>query len=81
MAATQLRALHGALTPNTLISDVFAIVQTGNIHAAVFDFNGDGLYVSYMQPENATVPGLPVNGYDRQYTRFSASGLFAEREA
>ena len=56
---------------------MFAIVQTGNIHAAVFDLSGDALYVSFMRPANGTGP---VNGYDRQYTKFGAAALFSVPE-
>jgi hypothetical protein len=73
-----LQEFHGKLEPANFISDVLARVQTGNIHAAVFDLTANYIYVSFMRPLNATVG--PVNGYERQYTSFDAAALFAEKQ-
>jgi len=57
--AAQIKALHGALTPANIIADVLGRVQTGDVHAAVYDLTDQVIYVSYMAPINATGPPLP----------------------
>ena len=73
--AAEITALHGALTPENLVSDVLGKVQTGDVHCAVYDLTDSVMYVSFMAVLNATVPQL---AYDRQYTRLDMAALWAE---
>lgn len=74
--AAQLTALHGALTPDNIISDVLGRVQTGDVHAAVYDLTDQVIYVSYMAPFNSTA-SLPEMAYARPFTALDLGKLFA----
>jgi len=71
----QIAALHGALTPANMISDVLGRVQTGDVHIAVYDLSEQAMFVSFMAPLNTTVPQM---AYDRKYTKLDMQALFAE---
>lgn len=73
----QLRAMYGSLTVENTISNLTAIVQTGDVHIAVYDLTEQILHVSFMASTNSTVP-LPQMAYDRQFTRLDLNQLFAE---
>ena len=73
--AAQIAALHGALTPANMISDVLGRVQTGDVHIAVYDLTRSAMYVSFMAPLNTTVPQM---AYDRQYTALDMPQMWAE---
>ena len=74
--AAQLKALWGSLTPANIISDVLGRVQTGDVHAAVYDLTEQVIYVSYMARHNAT-DGLPEMAYARGFTALDLKALFA----
>jgi hypothetical protein len=76
--AAQLQAAYGRLTPELVIQNVTSKVQTGNIHEVVFDMTENVFYLSFMAGANSS--GLPVNGYERQFTRLDAATLFSETE-
>jgi hypothetical protein len=75
-AAVGAPALHGALTPDNIISDVLGRVQTGDVHAAVYDLTDQVIYVSYMAPFNSTA-SLPEMAYARPFTALDLGKLFA----
>ena len=75
--AAQLNKSYGALSPDYYISHVLPIVQTGDVHAAVYDLTDQLLYVSYEATNSSSVP-IPFNAYDRQFTRLDLKALFAE---
>ena len=60
--ASKLQDNYGAMTPQLIIQNISSKVQTGNLHAVVFDLTEDIFYVGFMAPLNST--GLPVNGYE-----------------
>jgi isopenicillin-N N-acyltransferase-like protein len=72
--AAQLDKLHGALTPQNIISDIAGVVQTGDVHAAVYDLTDQQLYVSFMAHTNGTGPMM---AYDRAWTQLDLISLFA----
>jgi isopenicillin-N N-acyltransferase-like protein len=72
--AKELQALHGSLSPENIVANVPALVQTGDLHVAVYDLTDRALFVSFMAPDPATVPQL---AYDRAYTRLDLRTLFA----
>jgi isopenicillin-N N-acyltransferase-like protein len=75
--SAQLQKNYGNLDAAYYISNVLPIVQTGDVHAAVFDLTGQFMYVSYEATNASSVP-LPFNAYDRQFTRLDLNALFAE---
>jgi hypothetical protein len=74
--AAQLTALHGALTPENIIADVLGRVQTGDVHAAVYDLTEQVIYASFMAPINSTAT-LPEMAYARPFTALPLAPLFA----
>ena len=72
----QLRAHHGALTAEVAIRHVNPIVQTGDLHVAIYEVAKRVLYVSFSAGSDAPA-GAPRKAYDRPYIRFDAAALFA----
>jgi isopenicillin-N N-acyltransferase like protein len=72
----QLRAHYGALTAEVAIRHVNPIVQTGDLHVAIYEVAKRVLYVSFSAGSDAPV-GAPRKAYDRPYIRFDAAALFA----
>jgi isopenicillin-N N-acyltransferase-like protein len=75
--ARQLNAFYGDLSPAVLISNVTAIVQTGDVHLAVYDLTDQQLFVSFMAGVNSSVQ-VPQMAYDRQFTQLDMKAQFAE---
>ena len=75
--AAQLTALYGKLTPANIISDILGRVQTGDVHAAVYDLTSQVMYVSFMAPNNSTGPAMPEMAYARPFTALALGPLFA----
>ena len=75
--ANQLTKYHGSLTPQATVQDVLPIVQTGDVHAVVYDLTDQQMYVSFYVTQNSTVPE-PKNAYDRAFTMLDLNTLFAE---
>ena len=76
---TQLEASWGALTPEATIANVLPIVQTGDVHAAVYDLTAQQLYVSFYVTNSSSVP-MPLNAYDRAFTKLDLGALFAHTQ-
>ncbi len=70
----QLKKLRGKLSPEIIVSDVTAIVQTGDLHIAIYDLTDDAMYVSNARSNNETGADL---AYDRQFIKFDMKALFA----
>jgi hypothetical protein len=75
--AAQIAAHYGALTPEIIITDIAAQVQTGDVHAAVYDLTEQQLFVSFMAKKNANATGQPEMAYDRPWTKLDLNSLFA----
>ncbi len=60
--AKQLTTYHGNVTPENTIRNVVSIVQTGDLHIAVYDLSRDMLYVANAKADYETGP---VYAYDR----------------
>jgi hypothetical protein len=73
----QLQKYHGSLDAATLIRNVLITVQTGDLHAAVYDLSANLMHVSLAR--NSTDPtSQPRNAYERQFSTFDMTKLFAE---
>ena len=60
--ARQLSDLHGNITAASTIRDVVSIVQTGDLHIAVYDLRNQLLYVSNARADGESGPPM---AYDR----------------
>ena len=60
--ATQLNKYHGNLTAEITIQEIVPIVQTGDLHIAVYDLTKGLVYISYAKSESETGP---LYAYDR----------------
>jgi isopenicillin-N N-acyltransferase like protein len=90
--AQQLQALYGGLTPENTISNVTALVQTGDLHIAVYDLTDNTMHVSFAASDTAGARAggdaaaraalragvAPKMAYDRPFTRVDMTSLFAE---
>lgn len=72
----QLQAFYGNITAANTIQYIVPIVQTGDTHCAVYDFDRNAMYVSFLRHTNSTVG--PDLAYDRQFTRLDMTALFNE---
>jgi len=72
---TMLQQNYGKIDALFLIQSVVALHETGDTHAAVYDYGGDALYVStagiYSKPNGA------VPAYKRPWTKMSMSALWS----
>ena len=74
--ADQLYAMYGNLSPETGIQNISAILQSGDnfVHWADLTPTTNHLYVSFA---SANGEGGPANAYDRAFTRFSMTEVYA----
>jgi len=75
--ARQLTAMHGRLTPELSISNVTAVVQTGNLHAAVYDLTDMHLFVA--NGKGAQDASGAKEAYARQWLKIDAGAAFAKK--
>lgn len=73
--ARQLNAYHGNITVENTIQNILAIVQTGDLHIAIYDLSENLLYVSNAQSDSET--GAKY-AYDRAYIKLDMATIFAE---
>ena len=73
--ARQLNAYHGNITAENTIQNILAIVQTGDLHIAIYDLSNNLLYVSNAQSDGET--GAKY-AYDRAYIKLDMAIIFAE---
>ena len=60
--AAQLNKYHGNLTAEITIQEIVPIVQTGDLHIAVYDLTKGLVYISYAKGESESGP---LYAYDR----------------
>ena len=61
--AKQLQKYHGNLTADLVIHDIIPIIQSGDLHIAVYDLELEVMYVSNARGDQETGPDM---AYDRQ---------------
>ncbi|XP_070543586.1 protein dcd1A-like isoform X1 [Ptychodera flava] len=71
----QLKKYHGNITAENTIRDVVSIVQSGDQHAAIYDFKNNLMYVANARKDGASGPEY---AYDRPFVRLDMTKLFAE---
>ena len=72
--SAQIKKAWGSLTPELIISDITALVTTGDVHIAVYDLTEQIMFVSFMASDPSMVPQM---AYDRPFTRLDLKTLFA----
>eukprot|EP00605_Chrysophyceae_sp_TOSAG23-4_P002579 GSChrysophyteH1.ASY1.ANO1.2849.1 assembled CDS len=73
----QLSKYRTVLEPANIIKNVLPTVQTGNLHVAVYSLTDNHMYLSFARSEKAD-PSEPHYAYERQFTQFDMTALFAE---
>lgn len=74
-----LQKYYGNIGPQALI-DVTALLQTGDMHAAIYDYKNDYVYVSVATQTVAFPPPDPSTvfpSYNRQFIQLDMEALFA----
>ncbi|XP_062513488.1 protein dcd1A-like [Corticium candelabrum] len=71
--ARQLRRFHGNLTPDVTIHNILPVVQTGDLHVAVYDLTNNFMFVSTARGDGETGPQF---AYDRTFIRLNMTRLF-----
>lgn len=69
----QLSSLQGTLTPENSISHVMPIVQTGDLHIAVYDLTDRVMFVANARGTGESGPAM---AYDRQFVKLNMTYLF-----
>jgi hypothetical protein len=72
----QLNALHGRLTPENTISNVTAVVGTGDLHIGIMDLTDEVLFVANARGVNQTGPD---RAFQRQFIRLNMSTHFSKK--
>ncbi len=72
---TQLQEYHGGLDANVTVRNILPTVQTGNLHAAVFDLTAQQVYLSFCRKTTAD-PSEPEFAYQRQFSQLDMATLF-----
>ena len=72
----QIAAHWGALTPSIMALEIASRVQTGDVHAAVYDLTQQQLYVTFMARHGAPA-SEPMMAYDRPWQQLDLASLFA----
>jgi len=73
----QLTKYHGSLDENVVVGNILPTVQTGDLHAAVYDLTNNNMHVSFCRSANAD-PAEPHYAYERQFTRLHMNEIFAQ---
>jgi len=72
---TQLAKYHGNITAYNTVHDITSIVQTGDLHIAVYDLNAMIVHIANARRDGAKGP---TNAYDRSFVRVDFNKIFAE---
>jgi len=70
----QLAAYYGNISPAISIKYITSIVQTGDLHIAVYDLTNNQMYVSFARASNDTVG--PLYAYDRAFYQLNMTAVF-----
>ena len=65
--AKQLSAYHGNITAAITLSNIVPIVQTGDLHIAIYDHQRDSLYVANARGDGETGPDMAYDRYIHIY--------------
>ena len=71
----QLDKHHGNISAVNTIQDIVPIVQTGDLHIAIYDLAKMFMHVSVARRDGMTGPPM---AYDRSFIELDMAALFAE---
>jgi hypothetical protein len=74
----QLNKYHGSISEVSTIHDILPTVQTGTLHAVVYDLTESLMHVSFARRAKAD-PAEPLYAYERQFTRIDMKQVFAQQ--
>jgi isopenicillin-N N-acyltransferase-like protein len=69
----QLAMLHGSLSVAKTIQEVVPIVQTGDLHIAIYDLTKMMMYIANAKSASETGPAM---AYDRQFIQLNMTKIF-----
>jgi len=69
----QLQHYHGNITAENTIYNITAIVQTGDLHAAIYNLRDLSLHVANARADGEHGPRM---AYDRQFSRIDMAAMF-----
>ena len=75
--AQQLNKYHGSISEVNTIANILPTVQTGDLHAVVYDLTDSLMHVSFCRRASAD-PSEPQYAYERQFTRLDMKDVFAQ---
>eukprot|EP00118_Oscarella_pearsei_P028851 m.3100 g.3100 ORF g.3100 m.3100 type:complete len:442 (+) comp9050_c0_seq2:79-1404(+) len=70
----QLQKFHGNISADVTVHEILPVVQTGDLHIAVYDLTNMVLYVSNAKGDGEEGPQF---AYDRDFVRLDVASLFA----
>jgi len=71
----QLQAYYGQINAQNTIQNIVPIVQTGDLHVAIYDLTNDNMYVSFARADGDTVGAQYA--YDRSFYQLNMTSLFS----
>jgi len=74
----QLQKYHGSISEVNTIQNILPTVQTGDLHAVVYDLTEQLMHVSFCRRGSAD-PAEPHYAYERQFTRLNMKDIFAQQ--
>lgn len=76
--ATQLNKYYGSISEVNTIQNILPTVQTGDLHAVVYDLTDQLMHVSFCRKGDAD-PSEPHYAYERQFSRLHMKDIFAQQ--
>lgn len=73
----QLQKYHGMIDENVITQNILPTVQTGNLHAVVYDLTTSKMLISFSRSSSAD-PSEPEFAYERQFTILHMADVFAQ---
>ena len=74
----QLSKYHGSISEVNTIANILPTVQTGDLHAVVYDLTDSLMHVSFARQAGAD-ESEPLYAYERQFTRLNMKEVFAQQ--
>ena len=72
---TQLTKVYGKISAANTITDIVPIVQTGDLHIALYDLSKMIMHISVARRDGQTGPQM---AYDRTFMELDMNTIFAE---
>jgi len=75
--AKQLNTVYGNITAENVIRDIVPIVQTGDLHIALYDLTNEVLHTANARADSESGP---LKAFDRTFVRIDMKPLWAEQK-